>query len=69
MHHGSARLNVFGRKTICQRVLEEGWTVTRAAWAAGVSRQTASKWLARYRCEGEPGLQDRSTRAKSVKVV
>jgi len=62
MHHGSARLNVFGRKTICQRVLEEGWTVTRAAWAAGVSRQTASKWLARYRCEGEPGLHDRSTR-------
>ena len=62
MHHGSARLTVHGRRTICRRVLEEGWTLTRAAWAAGVSRQTASKWLHRFLVEGEAGLANRSTR-------
>jgi transposase InsO family protein len=62
MHHGSARLTVFGRRMVCLRVIEEGWTVTKAAWAAGVSRQTASKWVERYRSEGEQGLLDRSTR-------
>ncbi|HEU5225626.1 MAG TPA: leucine zipper domain-containing protein, partial [Actinomycetota bacterium] len=62
MHHGSARLTVHGRRTICRRVLEEGWTLTRAAWAAGVSRQTASKWLHRFLVEGEAGLVNRSTR-------
>jgi transposase InsO family protein len=62
MHHGSARLTVHARRTICRRVLEEGWTLTRAAWAAGVSRQTASKWLQRFLVEGEAGLHNRSTR-------
>jgi transposase InsO family protein len=62
MHHGSARLTVHGRRTICRRVVEEGWTLTRAAWAAGVSRQTASKWLHRFLIEGEAGLINRSTR-------
>jgi transposase InsO family protein len=62
MHHGSARLTVHGRRMICRRVLEEGWTLTRAAWAAGVSRQTASKWLHRFLVEGEAGLVNRSTR-------
>ena len=32
-----------------------------AAEAAGVSERTASKWLARYRAEGEPGCVDRSS--------
>lgn len=62
MHHGSARLTIHGRRTICRRVLEEGWTLSRAAWAAGVSRQTASKWLHRFLVEGEAGLSNRSTR-------
>ena len=62
MHHGSARLTVHGRQTICRRVLKEGWTLSRAAWAAGVSRQTASKWLHRFLLDGEAGLHNRSTR-------
>ncbi len=62
MHHGSARLSVYGRQVICRRVLEQGWTVKRAAWAAGVSRQTASKWVARFLAEGPAGLTNRSTR-------
>lgn len=62
MHHGSAALTVHGRRTICRRVLQEGWSVTAAAAAAGVSRQTASKWVNRFRMQGEAGLVNRSTR-------
>lgn len=62
MHHGSARLTVHGRRAICRRVLEEGWTVTAAAAAAAVSRQTASKWVGRFRELGVAGLANRSTR-------
>src|SRR5712692_5431632 len=62
MHHGSARLTVHGRLVLCRRVIEEGWPVSSAAWAAGVSRQTAWKWLCRYRQEGPAGLANRSTR-------
>lgn len=62
MHHGSAALTVHGRRTICQRVLQEGWSVTAAASAAGVSRQTASKWVTRFRDQGDAGLANRSTR-------
>jgi transposase InsO family protein len=32
-----------------------------AAEAAGISERTAAKWLARWRSEGEAGLQDRSS--------
>jgi transposase InsO family protein len=60
--HGSARLSVHSRLTIGIRVIEEGWSVTAAARAANVSRQTASKWVGRFRAEGEAGLHDRSTR-------
>jgi transposase InsO family protein len=42
--------------------MEQGWTVARASQAAGISRRTAYKWLARYRAEGVAGLQDRSSR-------
>lgn len=60
--HGSARLTVHQRQLICSRVLDEDWTVAEAAEAVGVSRQTASKWLGRFRTEGVSGLSDRSTR-------
>jgi transposase InsO family protein len=63
--HGSARLSVHSRLTIALRVQEQGWTVTAAARAANVSRQTASKWVGRYRELGEVGLGDRSTRPRT----
>jgi transposase len=59
--HGNARLSPKGRLLLCRRVLEEGWSLTRAAEAAGVSERTASKWVGRYRVEGELGLVDRSS--------
>jgi transposase InsO family protein len=46
--------------------LEQGWTLARAAEAAGVSVRTISKWRRRYRLEGEPGLVDRSSAPRSV---
>jgi transposase InsO family protein len=64
--HGSARLSVHSRLTIALRVEEQGWSVTAAAHAANVTRQTASKWVARYRELGEPGLRDRSTRPRRI---
>jgi transposase InsO family protein len=40
----------------------QGWKLCEAAAAGGVSRQTAGKWLARWRSEGAAGLADRSSR-------
>ncbi len=58
MAHPSARLTPKGRQLLVNRV-RDGWTITKAADAAGISRQTGSKWIGRFRREGEPGLLDR----------
>jgi transposase InsO family protein len=66
---------VFGRRLLAERVELEGWSTARAAEAAGVSRQTATKWVRRYRADGLAGLEDRSSaprrmpRASSAEVV
>jgi transposase InsO family protein len=39
----------------------EGWTISAAAAAAGVSVRCAGKWVGRYRAAGEAGLVDRSS--------
>jgi transposase InsO family protein len=62
MAHRNARLTPHGRLLLCERVEAGGWKLREAAAAAGVSRQTAGKWLARWRREGAPGLVDRSSR-------
>jgi transposase len=49
-----------------ERVLVQGWTRAAAAEAAGVSVRTLSKWLRRYREEGEQGLLDRSSAPHAV---
>jgi transposase InsO family protein len=59
--HANARLSLKGRELLVDRVLLEGWSLARVAAAAGVSERTASKWLARFRLEGEQGLFDRSS--------
>jgi len=58
MAHPSARLTPLGRRLLVDRIAT-GWTITRASAAAGISRQTGSKWVARFRSEGDPGLADR----------
>ena len=64
--HGNARTCLHGRRLIVERVLEQGWTLARAAEAAGVSVRTVSKWLARFRAEGADGLLDRSSAPRIV---
>jgi transposase len=64
--HGNARLSPKGRLLLCRRVLDEGWSLAAAAKAVGVSERTASKWVARYRTEGEAGLVDRSSAPEHV---
>jgi transposase len=59
--HANAPLGPRGRSIMVSRVLEQGWSVSGAASAAGVSDRTCWKWLARFRKEGELGLVDRSS--------
>jgi transposase InsO family protein len=58
MSHANARLTPKGRSILVERI-GSGWTITAAARAAGISRQTGSKWWSRFRLEGSPGLVDR----------
>ena len=60
--HKNARLTVHGRALLVRRVREQGLRPVEVAQAMGVSARTAYKWLDRFRREGLPGLQDRSSR-------
>lgn len=60
--HRRAKLTVFGRRLLVERIELEGWPIAHAAAMTGVSRQTATKWVRRYRAEGLDGLEDRSSR-------
>src|SRR5947208_16896851 len=64
--HGNAALSWRGRRALARRVLVEGWTLTAAAAAAGISVRCARKWVGRYRLEGERGLVDRSSAPRCV---
>jgi transposase InsO family protein len=59
--HANAALSLNQRRRMVCRVVEQGWSLTKAAAAAEVSERTCSKWVARYRAEGEAGLADRSS--------
>jgi transposase InsO family protein len=60
--HRNATTCPNSRALIAGRVLEEGWSLTQAAEAAGVSEPTARKWVRRARA-GE-SLEDRSSRPR-----
>jgi transposase InsO family protein len=66
MLHGNAALSWQGRRRLAVRVVAEGWTLSAAAEAAGVSVRCARKWVGRYRAEGERGLCDRSSAPRRV---
>ena len=51
--HANAALSLNQRRRMVGRVLEQGWSLTKAAEAAEVSDRTCSKWVARYRAQGE----------------
>jgi len=65
--HRNAKLVPAQRKLLFERV-KVGWSVTEAAQAAGVSRQTVYKWLRRFREGGHRALEDRSSRPHRIPV-
>jgi transposase len=64
--HANAPLGPKGRETMVRRVVDEAWSLTEAAAAAGVRERTCSKWITRYRAEGAAGLLDRSSAPRSI---
>lgn len=64
--HSGARTCPASRALLVGRVRESGWTVRRAAEAAGISRRTAHKWLGRYTAEDSASLADRSSRPRRI---
>ena len=67
MHvHRNAKLLPAQRELLVDRVRVLGWRLTKAAEAAGVSRQTAYKWLRRFEQGGKDALRDRSCRPRRI---
>jgi transposase InsO family protein len=64
--HANAALSLNGRRRLVGRVVDEGWSLAKAAEAAEVSERTCSKWVGRYLAEGEAGLLDRSSAPVSI---
>jgi transposase InsO family protein len=63
--HANAALSWSGRRELARRVVDEEWTLTAAAAAAGVSVRCARKWVGRYR-GGDRQLFDRSSAPRTV---
>jgi len=64
MGHRSARLSVYARQLLVDRVIVLGKPVAMVATELGVSRATGYKWVRRYRADGSLGLEDRSSRPR-----
>jgi transposase InsO family protein len=64
--HANARTCPKSRRLLVDRVLEQGWSVTEAAMAAGVSDRTVYRWLRRFREQGEAGLVDRCSAPRRI---
>jgi transposase InsO family protein len=64
--HGNAALSLKKRELLVVRVVEEGWSLAKAAEAAEVSERRAGVWVRRFRTEGAAGLLDRSSAPKRV---
>jgi transposase InsO family protein len=66
-YHHHARLTVHGRAILVKSVLEGQMSLNQAAATHGLSRQSASKWVKRYREQGIDGLRDRSSRPRQFR--
>src|SRR3954463_3285857 len=64
--HANAALSLNQRRRMVVRVVVDGWSLTKAAEAAEVSDRTCSKWVGRYRAQGEGGVRDRSSAPRSI---
>ena len=63
-YHHHARLTIYRRELLGKSVVEGRQGLCEAAAAFGLSRQSAAKWVRRYRETGVEGLRDRSSRPK-----
>lgn len=62
MHHANALLTPRGRLRLARCVVDDGWTLHRAAERFQCSAATAKKWADRYRVGGQEAMVDRSSR-------
>jgi transposase InsO family protein len=61
-YHHNARLTIHSRELLVRKVLRGELSLNAAAAAFKLSRQSAAKWVRRFRQGGLPGLQDWSSR-------
>ena len=62
MSHTNAFLTPRGRLQLAQCVVDQCWSLRRAAERFQVSVPTAARWAQRYREHGQDGMEDRSSR-------
>jgi transposase InsO family protein len=61
-YHHHARLTIYRREELAKSVIQGRLSLNEAAAEFKLSRQSAAKWVARFRREGLAGLRDRSSR-------
>ncbi len=61
-YHHYARLTIYSREQLARKVLAGELSLNSAAAEFKLSRQTAAKWVRRFREGGSTALQDRSSR-------
>ena len=66
-YHHHARLTVVGREGLAKSVVEGRLSLREAAAERGLSRQSAGKWVRRYREGGVEALRDRSSRPQRLR--
>ena len=65
--HKNARLTPHSRAELAHRVIEEGQAPKAVATAFGVSTKTVGKWVKRFKAEGLAGMQDHSSRPRTLR--
>jgi transposase InsO family protein len=68
-YHHHARLTVYGREVLAKSVVEGRLSLCEAAAEHGLSRQSAAKWVKRYREAGVGALRDRSSRPRRLRAA
>jgi transposase InsO family protein len=63
--HRNARTTYQGRLLIVER-FRDGWNKSHIAAAMGISRKCVHKWIDRFDIEGQAGLEDRSSRPRTM---
>lgn len=64
--HKNARLAPKGREAMVRKFTDHGWPKAKIARQFHTSVKTVSKWIRRFLSDGVCGLQDRSSRPRSM---